>query len=49
MPRRQSRRPLRFGRRHRELVITLRDAAGGPVLGGANFLATGMGERRDQG
>lgn len=40
--------PLRFGRRHRELVITLRDAAGGPVLGGANFLATDMGARPGQ-
>lgn len=34
--------PVRFGRRHRELVLTLRDGAGGPVLGGANFLATAM-------
>ena len=33
---------LRFVRRHRELVLTLRDGAGGPVLGGANFLATAM-------
>jgi GNAT superfamily N-acetyltransferase len=37
--------PLRFGRRHRELVLTLRDGTGGPVLGGANFLATTMGSR----
>ncbi|WP_343520184.1 GNAT family N-acetyltransferase [Sphingomonas sp.] len=40
--------PLRFGRRHRELVIVLRDAAGGAALGGANFLATDMGARPRQ-
>lgn len=33
--------PLAFGRRHRELVLTL-DAADGTLLGGANFLATAM-------
>jgi GNAT superfamily N-acetyltransferase len=33
--------PLAFGRRHRELVLTL-EAADGTLLGGANFLATAM-------
>ncbi len=33
--------PLAFGRRHRELILTL-DAADGTLLGGANFLATAM-------
>lgn len=33
--------PLLFGRRHRELVLTV-DAPDGTLLGGANFLATAM-------
>ncbi len=32
----------RFGRTHRELVLVVEDAAGGRLLGGANFLATAM-------
>ena len=40
--------PLRFGRRHRELVLTLCDTADGTVLGGANFLATAMESRPGQ-
>lgn len=34
----------RFGRRHGELVLVLEDSASGALLGGANFLATGMAQ-----
>jgi len=35
----------RFGRVHRELVLVVNERESGRLLGGANFLATGMGAR----